>query len=124
MPRVSAFYGVEIYMYYNDHAPPHFHAMHGDDEALMETVMALLRIKDVVPLTDHRLRLTLTDGTTVERDVDNLLVGPAFEAIRRDPALFNKARVEHGTVVWPGDVDLCPDVLIWDGPPPEDTANG
>jgi hypothetical protein len=42
-----------------------------------------------------------------------------FDAIRKDPALFQQVRVEHGTVVWPGDVDLCPDVLIWSGPPPE-----
>jgi hypothetical protein len=81
--------------------------------------MALLRIKSVVPLDGHRLRLTLTNGTTLERDVADLLVGPAFEAIRRDPALFKQARAEHGTVVWPGEVDLCPDVLIWNGPPPE-----
>jgi len=25
MPRLSAFYGLVIYMYWNDHAPPHFH---------------------------------------------------------------------------------------------------
>jgi hypothetical protein len=35
MPRISQFHGVEIYMYYNDHLPPHFHARHGDDEALI-----------------------------------------------------------------------------------------
>jgi Domain of unknown function (DUF4160) len=33
MPRVSSFYGVVITMYFGDHAPPHFHARHGDDEA-------------------------------------------------------------------------------------------
>jgi Domain of unknown function (DUF4160) len=26
MPRISSFYGILIYMYYNGHAPPHFHA--------------------------------------------------------------------------------------------------
>jgi hypothetical protein len=36
MPRISQFHGVDIYMYYSDHLPPHFHAMHGDDEALIE----------------------------------------------------------------------------------------
>jgi len=35
MPRISQFHGVSIYMYYSDHPPPHFHAMHGDDEALL-----------------------------------------------------------------------------------------
>jgi hypothetical protein len=82
--------------------------------------MGLVRIKQVTPLAGHRLRLILTDGTTLERNVEDLLVGPAFEPIRRDAALFNQVRVEHGTVVWPGDVDLCPDVLIWNGPPPTD----
>lgn len=79
--------------------------------------MTLVRIKCVEPLPDHRLRLTLTNGDVVERDVDKYLVGPVFDAIRRDPAVFAQVRVEHGTVVWPGDVDLCPDVLIRDGAP-------
>jgi hypothetical protein len=34
MPCVSQFYGITIYMYYNDHAPPHFHAEYAEDEAL------------------------------------------------------------------------------------------
>jgi len=80
--------------------------------------MAMVRIKKAVPLTGQRLRLTLTDGRTLERDVGPLLVGPVFDPIRNDPSLFQQVRVEHGTVVWPGGVDLCPDVLIWDGPPP------
>jgi len=33
MPRISAFYGIMIYMYYKDHAPPHFHAIYGEYEA-------------------------------------------------------------------------------------------
>ncbi|MBZ5499657.1 MAG: DUF4160 domain-containing protein [Acidobacteriia bacterium] len=33
MPRLSYFYGIAIYMYYRDHAPPHFHAIYGSDEA-------------------------------------------------------------------------------------------
>ncbi|MGH9178540.1 MAG: DUF4160 domain-containing protein [Acidimicrobiales bacterium] len=35
MPRLSEFYGIVIYMYWNDHSPPHFHAIYGDDEALV-----------------------------------------------------------------------------------------
>lgn len=33
MPRISSFYGILIYMYYRDHAPPHFHAIYGEHEA-------------------------------------------------------------------------------------------
>lgn len=33
MPRISEFYGIIIYMYYRDHAPPHFHAVYSGSEA-------------------------------------------------------------------------------------------
>jgi len=33
MPRISYFYGISIYMYFDDHAPPHFHARYGEYEA-------------------------------------------------------------------------------------------
>jgi hypothetical protein len=33
MPCISQFYGIKILMYYNDHAPPHFHAAYASDEA-------------------------------------------------------------------------------------------
>jgi len=36
MPCVSRFYGIAIYLYYRDHAPPHFHAIYGEDEAVIE----------------------------------------------------------------------------------------
>ncbi|HEY5165203.1 MAG TPA: DUF4160 domain-containing protein [Acidimicrobiia bacterium] len=35
VPRISAFYGVVIYIYWRDHAPPHFHAEYADQEALI-----------------------------------------------------------------------------------------
>lgn len=35
MPRISNFYGIAIYMYYRDHAPPHFHAFYGESEAVV-----------------------------------------------------------------------------------------
>lgn len=33
MPTISAFYGIAIRMYYDEHRPPHFHAYLGDCEA-------------------------------------------------------------------------------------------
>ena len=32
MPEISRFLGIVIVMYYNDHAPPHFHARYADHE--------------------------------------------------------------------------------------------
>jgi Protein of unknown function (DUF2442) len=82
--------------------------------------MALLRIREVKALEGFRLRLTLTDGSVIEREVSRLLVGPVFEKIRTDRALFGQVRAEGGTVVWPNGADLCPDVLIWGGAPPDE----
>ncbi|MGL5752938.1 MAG: DUF4160 domain-containing protein [Paraclostridium sp.] len=30
MPVISRFYGIVIKMYFNDHLPPHFHALYGE----------------------------------------------------------------------------------------------
>ena len=44
MPRISEFFGIIIAMYYNDHAPPHFHARYGEHEALISIdTLATLR---------------------------------------------------------------------------------
>ena len=36
MPTISAFYGMLIRMFFNDHAPPHFHARYGEFEATID----------------------------------------------------------------------------------------
>lgn len=33
MPRISEFFGIAIYLYYKDHAPPHFHAIYAQYDA-------------------------------------------------------------------------------------------
>lgn len=33
MPEISRFYGIVIYMFFNDHNPPHFKVVHGEYEA-------------------------------------------------------------------------------------------
>lgn len=81
--------------------------------------MSLLRIRVVEAVGGFRLRLTLTDGSVVERDVEQILRGPVFEPLRSDAKRFREVRVEGGTVVWSNGADLCPDVLIRGGPPPE-----
>lgn len=36
MPRISMFYGIAVYMYYRDHAPPHFHAIYAEHDAMIQ----------------------------------------------------------------------------------------
>jgi hypothetical protein len=80
--------------------------------------MRLTRIKTATPLRGFRLRLKLTDGRVIERDVRRWLNGPVFAEVRDNPEVFASVRVEHGTVAWPKGADLCPDLVIWEGPPP------
>jgi hypothetical protein len=43
MPRISYFYGISIYMHYNEHGPPHFHAHYGELDAVIN-----IRTKEVI----------------------------------------------------------------------------
>lgn len=36
MPQISRFFGISIYIYAKDHFPPHFHAIYGGDEAMID----------------------------------------------------------------------------------------
>ncbi len=35
MPTISIFYGIVIQMFWDDHAPPHFHALYAEHEVLI-----------------------------------------------------------------------------------------
>ncbi len=74
----------------------------------------LPRITDATPRHDRWLQLRFTDGV-----VPDVNLGPVFAtrqifvAIRDDQEVFAQVRVneETGTVEWPGEIDLDPDVL-------------
>jgi hypothetical protein len=85
--------------------------------------MKLVRIREAKPMDGRRVQLTLTDGRVIERDLGPMLAGPVFSEILSDEARFREMRVEGGTLVWPNGADLCPDVLIWGGLPPVETAS-
>lgn len=43
MPEISRFYGIVIFMNYNDHAPPHFHARYQSQEVTVEIQGGFMR---------------------------------------------------------------------------------
>ena len=83
----------------------------------------MLRITKVEPLPDRWLRLTLTNGQVVERDVSGLMWGPVFERIATSDEAFAEVTATNGTASWLADgADIAPETLIWNGPePPEDS---
>lgn len=81
---------------------------------------SLTTITRVEPLAERWIRLTFGDGAVHEVDLSGLLAaGGVFASIRDDRDVFEAVTVdrEFGTIEWPGDVDLDPDVLRGDHPP-------
>lgn len=73
----------------------------------------MVRISAVEPLHDFIVRLTFTDGTVNDLDLEPLIWGPVFEEHRKDPEFFRQVTVDpiSGTIAWPNETDLDPDVL-------------
>jgi hypothetical protein len=64
-------------------------------------------------LGQHKLHVKFQDGVAAELDFTPMIQwGGVFDTLR-DPATFSRARIdaEAETIVWPGDIDICPDVL-------------
>ena len=73
----------------------------------------MIRITSVEPLQGFVVRLTFTDGTVGDVDLEPLIWGQVFEPHRNDPEFFRQVAVDpvSGTIEWPNDTDLDPDVL-------------
>lgn len=48
MPTISSFFGIAIRMYYDDHAPPHFHAYYGK-QSVQIAIDTLAVVKGELP---------------------------------------------------------------------------
>lgn len=49
MPEISRFFGIVIVMYFNDHAPPHFHARYGKQKAKIRIDPLTVEYSDLPP---------------------------------------------------------------------------
>jgi hypothetical protein len=72
----------------------------------------LLDVIDVEPQQDNTLRLVFENNEIRLFDMTPYLDKKPFTKLKNSP-LFMKARVEYGTVVWPGNIDIAPETL-WD----------
>ena len=70
----------------------------------------LVHVTGVTVIGDRELRLMFEDGTVgdvsfAERDLHGVL-----EPLR-EPQFFAQVRVAHGTLEWPGELDVAPEAL-------------
>ena len=66
MPIISAFFGIVIQMFWREHGPPHFHAVYGEHEAVID-IRELRVVRGELPrralalvlewASEHRLEL-------------------------------------------------------------------
>jgi hypothetical protein len=64
-------------------------------------------------LPGYRLQVRFADGAEGVVDLSRMVLGRnpgVFESLR-DAAIFAQARIEHGAVTWPGELDLAPDAM-------------
>ena len=64
MPTISAFYGVLIQMFWADHAPPHFHALYAEFEAIVD-IRTLEVIRGGLP---RRAQALVLEWAALHRD--------------------------------------------------------
>jgi len=90
MPTIASFYGITIYMYWADHAPPHLHAIYSGEEA----------------------KFAILTGELIEGDVSRRtsLIVREWIALRREALMENWQRgqdlVPFERIAGPTDADV------------------
>jgi hypothetical protein len=72
----------------------------------------LFDVVSVVAQKDNTLLIVFENGEERRFDMKPLLEKKPFSKLKDSP-LFMKAAIAHGTVVWPGGIDIAPETL-WD----------
>lgn len=73
----------------------------------------LCDVVSVKPMPDFQIDLEYKNGERRLFDVRPLLAVKPWNRIAR-PEVFSLVKVEYGTVVWPGEIDIAPETLYDD----------
>ena len=70
----------------------------------------MIEVNSVEAISDFGLVLTFNNGERRHFDMRPYLHYPVFRRLL-NPGYFSLARVDYGTVTWPGDIDIAPETL-------------
>jgi hypothetical protein len=94
---------------------PHADAEQDRSAAIIPPVRpaAPWRVAHTEVLSGFRLLVRFNDGTEGTVELADFLNSPSVGvfAVLRDEDLFRQARIELGTVTWPGNLDIAPDAM-------------
>ena len=80
------------------------------------------RVTTATALADLHLHLRFSNGEERRLDLRSYLAYPVFERLR-EPSFFALVQPDHGTVSWPGGIDLDPDSVYLESVPIVHTAS-
>ena len=70
----------------------------------------MIEVSSVQAAPDFALLLTFNSGERRRFDMRPYLHYPVFRRLE-NAGYFSLARVDYGTVTWPGDIDIAPETL-------------
>jgi hypothetical protein len=80
MPEISWFYGIKIFMNYNDHQPPHFHAEYGEYQVIVYIETNIIEGK----FPNRALKMVLSWSKKHKDELlDNWLLSQKREPLKR-----------------------------------------
>ena len=80
------------------------------------------RVKKVEAFSDFTLIITFDNDERRRFEALPYLVYPAYQSLN-EAGFFLQAKVGHGTVMWPNEVDFCPDTLYLESVPLSESAD-
>jgi hypothetical protein len=79
----------------------------------------MIEVSRVEVSPDHLLLVIFDNGERRRFDMTPYLEYPVFKRLQ-NPAFFSLARVDYGTVTWPGNIDIAPETLYHESKPVSD----
>lgn len=74
------------------------------------------RVTEAIPVDDYKLLLTFTNGEQRIFDAKPLLEIAMFRPLV-NKSFFRSVKVAYGSIIWPQDIDYCPDTLYMESIP-------
>ena len=74
------------------------------------------RVTSVLPMEDYRLLLSFNNGERRVFDVKPLFAFSVFSALQ-NKTFFESVKAAYGSILWPNDIDYCPDTLYAESVP-------
>ena len=76
----------------------------------------MIEVSQVETCPEYHLLVTFLNGERRRFDMTPYLQYPVFQRLK-NTAFFSLARVDYGTVTWPGEIDIAPETLYDDSVP-------